>query len=445
MDYPYTRRTSQTLHFSSDKVIQSSKADYRYCRNGVQNTPNGWEPALLLRFLCLFAANPFAFSGIGLEFFLHSWNHVQVHAPSRILIGVLALLSGLVALTASAARATVRADPHYIIDAWETDDGLPENSATAIVQTPDGYLWFGTFNGLVRFNGVQFTVFNPDNTPQLPDADIVNLHLDKSGRLWVSTYRGLVVYADGQWRQLTWINVESGDYARTFAERANGDLLITTFSGKLFEFSNGHVAELPPPPGEKGQGYFGGVDEDGRWWAVQHKFIGRWEKERWTPMISPPDVLGNAVGVEPARDGGMWLLLGKELRRLRRGTEVARVTLSEPRGGVWSLSEDSLGNVWIATFDQGVCRVSTNGTMVWWNATNGESDHGRCIFEDREKNLWVGTSGDGLRRFTSRRIQHLAPEGGRKGLQVQSVWPDDHGGAWGAPTVAGCSTLARPG
>ena len=195
-----------------------------------------------------------------------------MHAPSRTLIGVLALLSGLVALTASAARSTFRADPHYIIDAWETDDGLPENSATAIVQTPDGYLWFGTFNGLVRFNGVQFTVFNPDNTPQLPDVGIVNLHLDKGGRLWVSTYRGLVVYADGQWRQLTRIDVESGDYARTFAERANGDLLITTFSGKLFEFSNGQVAELPPPPGEKGQGYFGGVDEDGHWWAVQHDF-----------------------------------------------------------------------------------------------------------------------------------------------------------------------------
>ena len=55
------------------------------------------------------------------------------------------------------------------------------------------------------------------------------------------------------------------------------------------------------------------------------------------------------------------------------------MTLSEPRGGVWSLSEDSQGNVWIATFDQGVCRVSTNGTMVWWSAANGESDHGRCI------------------------------------------------------------------
>jgi hypothetical protein len=56
----------------------------------------------------------------------------------------------------------------YRITKWETDDGLPENSATAMVQAPDGYLWFGTFNGLVRFDGVQFDVFNPSNTPELP-------------------------------------------------------------------------------------------------------------------------------------------------------------------------------------------------------------------------------------------------------------------------------------
>lgn len=172
-----------------------------------------------------------------------------MHAPSRILTGVLALLSGLVALPASAAHPALRTDQNYVIDAWETDDGLPENSATAIVQTPDGYLWFGTFNGLVRFNGVQFTIFNPDNTSQLPDAGIVNLHVDRGGRLWVSTFRGLVVYADGQWRQLTRIELESRDYARTFAERANGDLLITAFNGKLFECSKGQVTELPPPPG----------------------------------------------------------------------------------------------------------------------------------------------------------------------------------------------------
>ena len=73
--------------------------------------------------------------------------------------------------------------------------------------------------------------------------------------------------------------------------------------------------------------------------------------------FSAGQIWGTPVGFTPARDGGMWLLLGNELRRLRRGTEVARVASGgAPRGGVWSLSEDSQGNVWIATFDQGVCQ-----------------------------------------------------------------------------------------
>jgi len=62
--------------------------------------------------------------------------------------------------SARAAQPTLRADPEYLIDTWETDDGLPENSATAMVQDRDGYLWFGTFRGLVRFDGVEFTRYD---------------------------------------------------------------------------------------------------------------------------------------------------------------------------------------------------------------------------------------------------------------------------------------------
>ena len=65
------------------------------------------------------------------------------------------------------AHQTFRTDPTYLIDTWEIDDGLPENSATAMVQTPDGYLWIGTREGLARFDGVRFTVFDVRTTPEL--------------------------------------------------------------------------------------------------------------------------------------------------------------------------------------------------------------------------------------------------------------------------------------
>src|SRR5262249_7471764 len=124
--------------------------------------------------------------------------HIIFGKAQRSLLWLLLVLSLNVRLLAS--PAAIVNNKEYLIDAWETGQGLPENSATAMVQTADGYLWFGTFNGLVRFDGVRFTVFNPSNTPELPSAGIANLHLDQTGRIWISTLRGLVVRTDDQWK-----------------------------------------------------------------------------------------------------------------------------------------------------------------------------------------------------------------------------------------------------
>ena len=344
----------------------------------------------------------------------------------RLLVGC------LVALPVLGAVPRDRAVVEYEITSWETGDGLPENSATAVAQTADGYLWFGTFNGLVRFNGSDFTVFNPDNTPELPSLGIVSLYADRRGRLWISTYEGLVVRDGEGWRQWQSADGWTGDIVRTFTERPDGALLLTTFDGKLFEWANGRFTELPIPPGEAGQGYFGCVDEAGRWWAVQNRFIGHWEGGRWVAMVDPPELAGDAVGCAPARDGGMWLLLGRELRKLRRGLEVMRIDLSEAPGGVWSLSEDSRGNVWIATYNHGFCRVTLDGTMTRWDEAGGMADSGRCAFEDREGNLWLGTSGHGLARLIPKRFRYFELMGGRRGLVIQSVSAHPGGGVWAA-------------
>jgi ligand-binding sensor domain-containing protein len=60
-----------------------------------------------------------------------------------------------------------KARAQFVIDSWTTENGLPQNSVLSIQQTPDGYLWLTTFDGLVRFDGVRFTVFNKANSPGL--------------------------------------------------------------------------------------------------------------------------------------------------------------------------------------------------------------------------------------------------------------------------------------
>ncbi len=247
------------------------------------------------------------------------------------------------------AKLPFRTDPTYVIDNWETEDGLPENSATAMVQTLDGYLWFGTFGGLVRFDGVKFHVLDTSNTPQLPGSGIVNLHLNKFGRLVVSTVSGPALLSVHDGRVTGTPEGWAGDFARTFAERSNGDLLVTTFDGNVLEFSNGRFTRLPAPPGERGKGYAGYADEKGRWWVVQHQFIGWWDGQQWVQALPPPGLAPEEVGCARARDGGLWLVLGRELVRYRTGAEVSRIAIPPVQGGVWSMAEDSGGNVWICS------------------------------------------------------------------------------------------------
>src|SRR5215469_5759385 len=67
----------------------------------------------------------------------------------------------------------------YVHTSWRTEDGLPQNSVLSILQTRDGYLWLGTQEGLVRFNGNQFTVFSKGNTRAFKHNDIRALLQDR--------------------------------------------------------------------------------------------------------------------------------------------------------------------------------------------------------------------------------------------------------------------------
>src|SRR5579863_9127321 len=71
--------------------------------------------------------------------------------------------------------------PHYSSRIWQVDEGLPDNVVQAITQTPDGYLWVGTRSGLARFDGVSFTPFEAKPMPELGNASITDLHVDRKG------------------------------------------------------------------------------------------------------------------------------------------------------------------------------------------------------------------------------------------------------------------------
>jgi signal transduction histidine kinase/ligand-binding sensor domain-containing protein len=337
-----------------------------------------------------------------------------VLALSRMLMAVPAWLSVGVALTAAAAHPTFRADPDYLIDTWDTEEGWPGAAANAMTQTPDGYIWLGTPNGLVRFDGVKFRVFDQATALQLPRASITKLHLDQAGNLWAGTTKGVTVRHGTAWRSVPLPEADNnrGNHlVRSLAERGNGDMLLTTYDGGVLEFRTGQFHTLPPPPGRTNSGYLGLADADGAWWVVQHGFVGKWDGQRWSETVSLtdlPNLASGQVGATASRAGGVWLLLGAELRHYRSGQATRRIALPGLGGEVLDLLEDSRGNVWICTGGAGLWQVSVKDQVRHWSPTNGLADNVIAFaFEDGERNVWIGTRRGGLARLKERTFHSI--------------------------------------
>ena len=128
---------------------------------------------------------------------------------------LLVLLAALCWAGAAAAVTPVRETPgplrDYAVDHWSSREGLPHNSVRDLAQTPDGYLWLATWEGLVRYDGLEFTVFDRGTAdPALPDNGVGSLYVDPAGVLWLSDSRGNLGRRDPDGSFRFWISAESG-------------------------------------------------------------------------------------------------------------------------------------------------------------------------------------------------------------------------------------------
>src|SRR5687768_5724317 len=99
-----------------------------------------------------------------------------------LLVGLCFLIEGQVQ---GQTLSTHRALGRYQQLLWQDQHGLPQNGVLDILQTRDGYLWLGTIEGAVRFDGVRFVVFDNINTPQFKSNQILSLAEDRAGNLWL--------------------------------------------------------------------------------------------------------------------------------------------------------------------------------------------------------------------------------------------------------------------
>jgi ligand-binding sensor domain-containing protein len=123
----------------------------------------------------------------------------------------------------------------YLTETWTSENGLPVSSVTSIAQTPDGYLWVGTYNGLARFDGLRFKPFDPENTPALAHARIRRLHLDKQGGLWINTFDGSLTRFREVRFSREWTGISSNDRDATLVASSSNSIAFILDRGDYFQ------------------------------------------------------------------------------------------------------------------------------------------------------------------------------------------------------------------
>jgi signal transduction histidine kinase/ligand-binding sensor domain-containing protein/ActR/RegA family two-component response regulator len=320
----------------------------------------------------------------------------------------------------------------FVRTVWEANDGLPQNSVLAMLQTRDGYLWLGTEEGLVRFDGATFEVFNPANTPELPGKSIKSLFEAPDGSLWIGMVGGLARLKDGHFTGYStaqglphdWISAVGGDRA--------GHVWLGTFGGGVLRFANGNATAFTTRDGLPDD-FVWAVREtrDGSLWIGSNGGLTKMTGDRFVTYTTRDGLPDNRVkSLWESRDGSLWIGTEKGLARSRGGTfdtYTTRDGLSD--NTVSALYEDAEGSLWIGT-NEGVNRWTGHGFDVF-TAKEGLSDNSvASLTGDLEGNLWIGTSGGGITKLTDRSFSTLSKEEGLSSVIARTVLEGRDGTIW---------------
>jgi signal transduction histidine kinase/ligand-binding sensor domain-containing protein len=313
----------------------------------------------------------------------------------------------------------------WVNRAWQTDDGLPDNSVTGVMQTDDGYLWAATIGGLIRFNGAKFEEFSLLHIPGVANRIVRKAFLDRSGRMWLAMNSGSVVCLGTNTARV--FNQDDGleDLQITgFAEDAQNSVWILDERGGLCRLKDGRVTRFGAKEGfSRGGNPWIASDEAGELWYARGSNVGVVRDGKWRSRFRFDK---GPIRMGTARGGGLWICAGPKVFKCPPvGEPVERAQLADS-SKVTMVFEDHAGTLWIGTTTDGLFRL--DGDQLERVKTSHEEI--TCAMEDREGNLWIGTQGGGLDQVYPRAVDLLGADVGLPSKSTRSICQDAEGWIW---------------
>ena len=316
-------------------------------------------------------------------------------------------------------------------DVWLTENGLPQNTVHSIAQTSDGYVWIGTEEGLARFDGVRFTIFDKQNTPQLKSNYIRALLADRQGALWIGTAEGLVRRLNGNFTLFTTNEGLPSNTIQAILEDRQGNLWVATATG-LGLFKSGGLTTFTTKErliGGSIQALF--EDAEGALWIATPYGVGRVKDGAFSNYTVRDGLGSNSVrAIQQDRDGRLWFGSLGGLTSFSHGRFTTYTTRDGlPNDRIISLYAGRDGALLVGTAS-GLCRF-TDGRFANFNAGDTLSSSTiLSLFEDLEGNLWIGTESAGLNLLKDTKFTTYTVKTGLSNDVVKSIYEDHQGNTW---------------
>jgi ligand-binding sensor domain-containing protein len=294
----------------------------------------------------------------------------------------------------------------FSIEVFNTESGFPQNSIIDILQTSNGYLWFSTFSGLVRYDGITFTVFGINETKGLLSNTVLSIKEDKNKNLWLLDDEGHLVKYDGKsfvGFEKSFGNIKISGFCfsedgtlyvtttnneiytvvgnildfitrinqyniRLITEGKNNSLLIAT-TGGLFELKNGNILQIE--------------------------------------SIPKTEILSLCYD----RDNFLWVGTKEGIFKVS-AAKTETISLPDESEGFFRIFVDRQNRKWIFDGLEGIYLLGTNDFTQITEESGLSSNNIKTVYQDLEDNIWVGTNNAGVNKLTYKIFKTFSVEDG---------------------------------
>lgn len=294
------------------------------------------------------------------------------------------------------------AEENFLITYLGIGQGLSNNSVRAIYQDHSGFLWFGTYDGLNRYDGYEFKIFRNrlNDTTSLPHNYIYSITEDKQYNIWVGTGQGISIYNNlsGKFRPVYLLLHETG---KVIKNTSNVNVSKTDNQGNVFLGTNG-------------------------WGFIVHEkgnSIGRQIPARIRNRLTTSYQIR---GMTIDRNQRVWLYINELGLCFYDASQRAIRSVAQRPATVNCMVADDAGNFWLGTNDGLVLYSVRNGKILkTFQEENGKLNANlvTSLALSQEGKLWIGTEGGGLSVLDTRNDQmvHLIPGEQRNALSSESI------------------------